>query len=109
MELLTPRDVSQTTEIQVSTGSGRVTIPDPSNTLGDPVVERTKRQLVEAAGPIAANRNAPGSGLTAPYGTIDDTGRVELFAEVATISRTRAAKTTELRQGSTGHKKKIAN
>ena len=35
------------------------------------------RQPVEAAVRLVANRNAPGSGMTAPYGTIDDTGRVE--------------------------------
>ena len=27
------------------------------------------------------NRSVPGSGVTAPYGTVDDTGRVELSSE----------------------------
>ena len=31
-----------------------------------------------------ANRNAPGSGVTAPYGTIDDTGRVQLSQDAMT-------------------------
>ena len=35
MELLTPRDLSQTTEVHISTRSERKTIPDPSDTLGD--------------------------------------------------------------------------
>ena len=75
MELLTPREMSQTT---LPATTGRVTIPDPSDTLGDPVVEQTVRKLIETAGRLVANRNAPGSGVTAPYGTIDDTGRVRL-------------------------------
>ena len=79
MELLTPREMSQTTETQLPTATDRVTIPDPSDTLGDPVVEQTVRKLIETAGRLVANKNAPGSGVTAPYGTIDDTGRVRLF------------------------------
>ena len=75
MELLTPREMSQTT-------TDRVTIPDPSDTLGDPVVEQTVRKLIETAGRLVANKNAPGSGVTAPYGTIDDTGRVRLSQTV---------------------------
>ena len=39
MELLTPREMSQTTETRLPTATGRVTISDPSDTLGDPVVE----------------------------------------------------------------------
>ena len=31
------------------------------------------RKLIETAGRLVANRNVPGSGVTAPYGTIDDT------------------------------------
>ena len=38
MELLTPREMSQTTETRLPTATDRVTIPDPSDTLGDPVV-----------------------------------------------------------------------
>ena len=72
MELLTPREMSQTTETRLPATTGRVTIPDPSDTSGDPVVEQTVRKLIETAGRLVANRNAPGSGVTAPYGTIDD-------------------------------------
>ena len=82
MELLTPRGMSQTTETRPPTTTGRVTIPDPSDTLGDPVVEQTVRKLIETAGRLVANKNAPGSGVTAPYGTIDDIGRVRLSQNV---------------------------
>ena len=82
MELLTPREMSQTTETRLPTATDRVTIPDPSDTLGDPVVEQTVRKLIETAGRLVANKNAPGSGVTAPYGTIDDTGRVRLSQTV---------------------------
>ena len=84
MELLTPREMSQTKETRLPTATGRVKIPDPSDTLGDPVVEQTVRKLIETAGLLVAIRNAPGSGVTAPYGTIDDTGRVQLSQEVLT-------------------------
>ena len=83
-ELLTPREMSQTRETRLPTATGRVTIPDPSDTLGDPVVEQTMRKLIETAGRIVANRNAPGSGVTAPYGTVDDTGRVQLSQDIMT-------------------------
>ena len=82
MELLTPREMSQTTETRLPTATDRVTIPDPSDTLGDPVVEQTARKLIETAGRLVANKNAPGSGVIAPYGTIDDTGRVRLSQTV---------------------------
>ena len=82
MELLTPREMSQTTETRLPTETNRVTIPDPSDNLGDPVVEQTVRKLIETAGRLVANKNAPGSGVTAPYGTIDDTGRVRLSQTV---------------------------
>ena len=62
MELLTPREISQTTETRLPAATSRVTIPDPSDTLGDPVVEQTMRKLIETAGRLVANRNAPGSG-----------------------------------------------
>ena len=75
------REFSQPTEVRPPTTTGRVTIPDPSDTLGDPVVEQTVSKLIETAGQLVANRNAPGSGVTAPYGTIDDTGRVQLCQE----------------------------
>ena len=80
MELLTPREISQTTETRLPTATDRVTIPDPSDTSGDPVVEQTVRKLIETAGRLVANKNASGSGVT--YGTIDDTGRVRLSQTV---------------------------
>ena len=92
MELLTPRKLSQTTEVRPPITTGRVTIPDPSDTLGDPVVKETVRKMVETTGRLVANRNAPGSGVTAPYGTIDDTGRVQLYQE--TMARTGVSDTT---------------
>ena len=85
-------DASQTkpnNRRQIPTAFGRVTIPDPSDSLGDPVVERTIQQLVGTAGRLVAYRNVPGSGVTAPCGTIDDTGRVELSSEV--LKKTGAA------------------
>ena len=72
MELLTPRELSQTTEERPPITTGTVTIPDPSDTLDDPVVEQTVRKLIETVERLVANRNAPGSGVTAPYGRIDD-------------------------------------
>ena len=65
---------------------------DPSDTLGDPVVEQTVRKLIETAGRLVANRNAPGSGVTAPYGTIDDTGRLQLSQK--TMTKTGVSDTT---------------
>ena len=44
--------------------------------------KETVRKLIETAGRLVANKNAPGSGVTAPYGTIDDTGRVRLSQTV---------------------------
>ena len=82
MELLTPREMSQTSATQLPAETSRVTIPDPSDTLGDPVVEQTVRKLIETAGRLVANKNVPGSGMTAPYGTIDDRGRVRLSQTV---------------------------
>ena len=84
MELLTPREMSQTTETRLSTVTGRVTIPDPSDTLDDPVVEQTMRKLIETARRLVANSNAPGSGVTATFGTVDDTDRVKLSQDVMT-------------------------
>ena len=49
------------------------------------------RKLIEPAEILVANRNAPGSGVTAPYGTLDDTGKVQLSQE--TMSRMRASDT----------------
>ena len=84
MELLTLREMSQTTETRLPTATGRVTIPDPSDTLVEPVVEQTVKRLIETAGRLVANKNAQGSGVTAPYGTIDDPGRVRLSRSVMT-------------------------
>ena len=75
--LLTPREMSQTTETRLPATTGGVTIQDPSDTLGDPVVEQTMRKLIETAGRLVANRNAP-------YGTVDDMGRVQLSQDVMT-------------------------
>ena len=99
MELLTPRELSQTTELQIPAAPGRVTIPDPIDTLGGPVVERTMQQLVEAAGRFVANKSVLGSGVTAPYGTIDYTDRVKLSSEVmkkrGAAAVTKSAKTSK--------------
>ena len=84
MQLLTPRETGQTTETRLPVTPGRVTVPDPIDTLGDPAMEQTVRKLIETAGQLFANRNAPGSGVTAPYGTINDTGRVKLSQDVMT-------------------------
>ena len=92
MELFTPRDLSQTTETRLPATNGRVTIPDPSDTLGDPVVEQSVRKLIETAERLVANRYAPGSGLTATYGAIDYTGRVQLSQD--TMTRTGVSDTT---------------
>ena len=56
MELLMPREMSQTTETRLPATTGRVTIPDPSDTLGDPVVEQLVRKLIETAERLVANR-----------------------------------------------------
>ena len=101
MELLTPRELSQTTEEQVPTGPGRVTITDPSDTLGDPVVKKTMKQLLEAACRVVGNRSVPNSEVTAPYGTIDDTGREELTSE--DVKKAGVAATTK--SGKTSNKK----
>ena len=50
---------------------------------------------MKAAGRLMANRNVPGSGVNAPSGTIDDTGRVELSSEVIKKVGTEAATITE--------------
>ena len=92
MEFLTPRELKQTTETRLPAKTVRVTVLDPSDTLGDPVVEQTVRKLIETAGRLVANRNVSGSGVTAPYGTIDDTGKVQLSQE--TIARMGAGDTT---------------
>ena len=104
MELLTPREMSQTTETRLPAETNRVTIPDPSDTLGDPVVEQTVRKLIETAGRLVANKNAPGSGVTAPYGTIDDTGRVQLSQ---TIIRQGISDVTPLRGNSRIPERKV--
>ena len=81
MELLTPRELSKTTEVRPPTTAGRVTISDPSDNLGDPVVEQTVRKLIETTGRLVTKGSAPGSEMTATDGRNDDTGRVELTQE----------------------------
>ena len=61
IEFLTPRNLGRTAEVQTPTAVGRVTITDPIDILGDPVVETTMQQLVEA------NRSIPGSGCCTPW------------------------------------------
>ena len=63
------------------------------------------RKLIETAGRLVANRNAPGSGMTALYGTIDDTGRVLLSQEMMT--RTGVSDTTLPTKGSKFPDRKI--
>ena len=92
MELLTARELSQTTETRLPATSGRLKISNPSDILSDPVVEQTVQKLIETAGRIVTSRNAPGSGVTAPYRTIDDTGSVQLSQEM--MARTGASNTT---------------
>ena len=104
MELLSTREMSQTTETQLPTATGRLIIPDPSDTLGDPVVEQTVRKLIETAGRLVANKNASGSGVTAPYGTIDDTGRVRLSQ---TVIRQGISDTTPLMGSSKAPERRI--
>ena len=100
MELVTPRELSQTTKVRVPTATGRVTIPDSSDTLCEPVLEQTVQKLIQTAGRLVANKSAPGSGVTAPYATIDDTGRVELSQETmrreGADTTTRPTKTTSI-------------
>ena len=72
MELLTPRELSQTMEVQIS---------DSSDTLADPVVERTMQQLVEVADRLVINRIVQDSGMTGPCGTVGDTRRIELSSK----------------------------
>ena len=76
--------MSQTTKTRLPTVTGRVTIPDPSDTLGDPVVEQTVKRLIETAGRLVAHKNAQGSGVTEPYGTIDNACRVRLSRSMMT-------------------------
>ena len=105
MELLTPRELNQTTEVRIPTAAGRETTPVASDTLGDLVVEQTAQKLMETAGRLVSNRRVPGSGVTAPYGTIDDTGKVELSQEA--MRRTGADTTTRPMKTSTVPHRKI--
>ena len=47
------------------------------------------RRQVETAGRLVAKRSVPVSGATEPYGTVDDTGRVEFPSKV--LKKTGAA------------------
>ena len=40
------------------------------------------QMLIETAGRLVASKGTRGSGVTAPYGTIDDAGRVQLSVEL---------------------------
>ena len=91
MELLTPRELSQTTEERIPTAADRVTFPDPSDTLDDPVAEQAVQKLIKTSGRLFVKRNLTGSGVSAPYGKIDNTGRVELYSEVMTKTGAYAA------------------
>ena len=51
-----------------------MTIPDPSDTLGDPVVEQTVQKLIETAGRLVANGNAIGTGVQLSQYTMARTG-----------------------------------
>ena len=88
---------------QPETAAGKVAKPDPSDTPGDPVVEQTMQKLIETAGRIVAKRSVTCSGVTAPSGTIDDTGRVELSSEVmkktGAAAATKSTETTKFRAG----------
>ena len=62
------------------------------------------RKLIETAGRLVASKNAPGSGVTAPYGTIDDTGRVRLSH---TVSRQGISEVTPLMGSSKAPERRI--
>ena len=69
-------------------------------------MEQTVRKLLETAGRLVANKNAPGSGVTAPYGTIDDTGRVRLSQ---TVIRQGISDVTPLMGSSKAPERRIQN
>ena len=77
VDLLTPHELKETKERQVTSGSENLTSKDPNDTLGDPIVKRTMRQLVELAGRLVGRWNGPGSVVTALLTTIDYTGNVD--------------------------------
>ena len=56
MELITPPERSQTTDEKIWTADRIVTFSDPSDTLGDRVVEQTVQKLIETAVRLLANR-----------------------------------------------------
>ena len=85
VELLTPRELKQATNLQIQTAPNRVTIFDPSDTLADPVGERTMQQLVEAAGRLVASRGVPSFGMTAPNGTI--IGTINGYRQIRALLR----------------------
>ena len=61
-------------------------------------MQQTRRELVEAAGRLVANRSVPGSGVTVPCGTVDDTGRVELSSEAMKKTNTSKAPDRKIRE-----------
>ena len=106
MELLTPRELSQITQMQVSPGSRRLTISDSNKTLRDPLVKSTVRQLVDAGGHIVATRKTPGSRLIETLEIIEYTGKKELSASVTKALESRTAETAGSGQGSRRHTRK---
>ena len=86
--------------MQASTTAVRVAIPDSSDTLDDPVVEQTVQKLIKTAGRLVANMSVPNSGVTASYGNIDPTGKVELSQETkrrtGVYTTTRPMKTSKV-------------
>ena len=62
------------------------------------------QRLIETAGRLVANKNTQGSGVTAPYGTIDDTGRVRLSQ---TVIRQGISDVTPLMGGSKAPERRV--
>ena len=50
------------------------------------------KKQIETAGRLVAKRNPPGSGVTAPYETVDNTGKVQLSQQ--TMAKTGASNAT---------------
>ena len=66
------RDYKERSERLALTTAVEKVIPTRDIPRGMPPME------ILTPGRLVANRNAPGSGVTAPFGTVDDTGRVQL-------------------------------
>ena len=63
------------------------------------------QNLIDTAGRLVANRSVSGYGVTAPYGKIDDTGRVEL--STGTMKKMGAATATKPIKTSKAPERKI--